>query len=79
MHREICVRDYSRTAAPRILKFYTNIGYDLALCKRDSAFTSLSFLLFVHFSFSQIKFVITDFSATTSSRILKYGTNIGYD
>ena len=51
----------------------------LVLCKRDSAFSCLSFLLFVHFSFSRIKFIVTDFPGTTSPMILKFGTNIGYD
>ena len=29
IHREICVKDFSGTAASRILKFGTNVGYDL--------------------------------------------------
>ena len=28
MHREICVKGFSGTTTPRILKFVTNIGYD---------------------------------------------------
>ena len=28
IHREICVKDFSGTTAPRILKFGTNVGYD---------------------------------------------------
>ena len=31
VHREICVKEFSGTALPRILKFGTNVGYDL-LC-----------------------------------------------
>ena len=29
IHREICVKDLSRTTVPRILKLGTNVGYDL--------------------------------------------------
>ena len=47
------------------------------LYKSDSAFSCLSFSLIVHFSFSQN--FLSDFSGTTSSRILKFATNIGYD
>ena len=36
IHREICVKDFSRTTAPRILKFGTNVGYDLLLCVREN-------------------------------------------
>ena len=28
IHREICVKDFSGTTVPRILKFGTNVGYD---------------------------------------------------
>ena len=36
IHREICVKDFSGTTAPRILKFGTNVGYDLLLCVREN-------------------------------------------
>ena len=29
LHREICVKDFSGTTMPRILKLGTNVGYDL--------------------------------------------------
>ena len=29
MQREICVKDFSGTTAPKILKFDTNLGFDL--------------------------------------------------
>ena len=32
IHREICVKYFSRTTTPRILKFGTNVGYDLLHC-----------------------------------------------
>ena len=52
IHREICVNDFSGTTVPRILKFATNVEYDL-LCKVESVCCCLSFPLFVHFSFSK--------------------------
>ena len=36
IHREICVKDFSGTTAPRILKFGTNVGYDLFHCVREN-------------------------------------------
>ena len=34
--REICVKDFSGTIAPRILKIGTNVGYDLLYCEKES-------------------------------------------
>ena len=36
MHRESCVKDYSRTAAPRTFKFGANFGYDYLYCVREN-------------------------------------------
>ena len=36
IHREICVKDFWGTTAPRILKFSTNIGYDLLYYVREN-------------------------------------------
>ena len=36
IHREICVKDFSGTTVPRILKFGTNVGYDLLYCVKES-------------------------------------------
>ena len=36
IHREICVKYFSGTTAPRILKFGTNVGYDLLYCVREN-------------------------------------------
>ena len=33
---EICVKDFSGTTAPRILKFGTNVGYDLLYCVKEN-------------------------------------------
>ena len=36
IHREICVKDFSGTIALRILKFGTNVGYDLLYCVKEN-------------------------------------------
>ena len=36
IHREICVKDFSGTTAPKFLKFGTNVGYDLLHCVREN-------------------------------------------
>ena len=36
IHREICVKDFSGTTAPRILKLGTIVGYDLLHCVREN-------------------------------------------
>ena len=35
-NREICVKDFSGTTAPRVLKFGTNVGYDLLYCVKEN-------------------------------------------
>ena len=80
MHREICVKDYSRTAALGILKLGTNIGYDYLYCVKEIKHShAYHFLYLSIFHFLKYFFFITDFSATTSPMILKFGTNIRYD
>ena len=49
IQREISVKVFSGTTAPRILKFGTNVGYDL-LCKRESACCCLSFAAYHSFT-----------------------------
>ena len=57
MHREICVKDFSGTAAPRILKFGTKIGYDYLYCVGEIQHSHanhslyLSILLFLNYFF----------------------------
>ena len=36
MYRVICVSDFSGTTVPRILKFGTNVGYDLLYCVKEN-------------------------------------------
>ena len=51
IHREICVKDFSGTTAPRILKFGTNVGYDLLYCVKEdqdaAAYHSLYLSIFL--------------------------------
>ena len=138
IHREICVKDFSGTTAPRILKFGTNVRYDLLHCVREnqppdayhflylSTFLSRqsNFLLQISrllwepessnflYTLRVAKFIVgqksrcwdlfvpslsifpffishsnvihgeisvKDVSGTTAPRILKLGTNVGYD
>ena len=74
------VKDFSGTTAPRILKFGTNIGYDLLYGVRENQHPHSYHSLYLSiFSFSPIKFFAKDFAWTTAPRILKFCTNIGYD
>ena len=136
LRREICVKDFSGTTAPRILKFGTNVGYDLLYCVRENQppcayhFLYLSFFLSLRSNFllqisrllgkpessnflytlrgakyivgqktKMLRFIFTifflfsishsniihkdicvkDSSGTTTPRILKFDTNVGYD
>ena len=131
IHTEICVKDFSGTTAPRILKYDTDVGYDLYCAREDayhflylSIFLSLqsNFLLQIsrllwesessnflyalreakyivgqktkmlrfiftfcsHFSISHSNVIhreicVKDFSGTIGPRILKLGTNDGFD
>ena len=71
MHREIGVKDFSGTAAPRNLKFGTSIDYQWLYCVHVSEsqhsqayhFLNLSLFFFLHFSFPPIEKFVKDFSA----------------
>ena len=57
IHREICVEDFSGTTARRILKFGTNVGYDLLYCVKENQHAAsyhslyLSIFLSLHANF----------------------------
>ena len=65
---------------PRILNFGTNIGHDylnhVRQNKHPHAYHSRYLSIFL---FLQCFYFFKDFSGTTAPRILKFGTNIGYD
>ena len=52
MHREICVKEFSGTIAPRLLKFGTNIGYGLLYSVKEnlSAYHLLYLSILAHLS-----------------------------
>ena len=67
------VKDFSGTTLPRILKFCTDIVYDLCCVRHLKSDSScLSFPLFVHFFLSSIKYVATDFSVSMRARVFKF-------
>ena len=47
IHREICVKDFSGTTAPRVLKFGTNIGYDLLYCVKENQHAAAYYSLYL--------------------------------
>ena len=40
IHREICVNNFSGTTVPGILKFGTNVGYDLFCCVKENQYAA---------------------------------------
>ena len=55
-HREICVKDFSGTTAPRILKFVTNVGYDLLHCVRENQLPDAYHFLYLSIFFLSNQF-----------------------
>ena len=51
IHREICVKDFSGTTEPRILKLGTNVGYDLLYCVKENQHAALILPLICPFFF----------------------------
>ena len=79
MHRETCVKGFSGTTAPKILKFGTNIGCHYLDCVRQNQQSPAYHSLCIDLSFPLIIFFVKDSSETTAPRILKFCTNIGYE
>ena len=73
------VKDFAGTAEPRILKFGTNVGYNLLYCVRENQPPPAYHSLYLSFPFLLREICVKDFSGTTAPRILKFGTNVGYD
>ena len=55
MHRGICVKDFSGATAPRVLKFGTNIGYDLLYCIGENQYPHTYHFLYLSFFFLFLK------------------------
>ena len=51
IHWEICVKDFSGTTVPRILKFGTNVGYDLLYCIKENQHAAAYYSLIYPFFF----------------------------
>ena len=62
--REICVNNFSGTTVPKILKFGTNVGYDLLYCVKENEHAVLIIPLICPFFLSLSKFSVTNFLAT---------------
>ena len=65
IHREICVKDFSGTTVPRILKFGTKCWvWLIVLCKGNQHAAAYYSLIYPFFSFSPSKFSVTNFLAS---------------
>ena len=77
IHREICVKDFSGTTAPRILKLGIHIGYDLLYCVKENqhaaAYHSPYLCIFLSL---QAKFSVTNFLASMRARVFKFRIHI---
>ena len=78
IHREICVKDFSVTTAPRILKYGTNVGYDLSYCVRENqhaAANHFPYLSILFFSPSKVS--VTNFLAFMRPSFFKFFIHTG--
>ena len=70
-------KDFSGTTAPRVLKFGTNVGYDLLYCVKENQPAAAFFIaLFVDFSFSPSKFSVTNFLGPMRAIVFKFCIHI---
>ena len=77
IHREICVKDFSGTTAPRILKFGTKVGYDLLYCVRENQHAAAYHSPYLSiFLFSPSKVSVTNFLAFMRPRVFKFCIHI---
>ena len=69
IHREICVKDFSGTTLPRILKFDTNVGHVFLYCVKKNQTPAYHSLYLSIFSFSP-KF-LSQISQLSGARVFK--------
>ena len=70
---KIFIKDFSATTATKILKFNTNIGYDLLYWVRENQHAHSCHSLYLSiFLFLPIKVFVTDFSAPVRARVFKF-------
>ena len=71
------VKDFSGTTEPRILKFGTNVGYNLLYCVGENQTPpAYHFHYLSIFSISPIKISVTDFSAFMRAKVFKFCIHI---
>ena len=68
-------KDFSGTTAPRILKFGTNVGYDVLYCVKENQ-PAAAYCLIFYFYFSPSKFSVTYFLASMRARVFKFCIHI---
>ena len=73
--REICVKDFSGTTAPRVL-FDANVGYDLLYRVKENQLALLIIPLICPFFFISSKFSVTNFLASMRARVFKFCKHI---
>ena len=75
----VFVKDFSGTATPRILKFGTNVGYDLLYCLRENqpppAYHTLYLFIFLSLQYQSFKY----FSASMRASVFKFCIHIESD
>ena len=76
IHKEICVKDFSGTTVRRILKFGTNVGYNLLYCVQENQYAAAYYSLICPFFFSPSKFSVTNFLASMRARVFKFCIHI---
>ena len=76
IHREICVKDFSGTTAPRILKLGTNVGYDLLFCVKENQHAALTISLICPFFFISKQIFCYKFLASMRARVFKFCIHI---
>ena len=72
------IKDFSGTTEPRILKFRTNVGYNLLYCVKDIQPSDTYHFLYkiCPFFFLPIKLFVTEFSAPITARVFKFCTHL---
>ena len=76
IYREICVNDFSGTTVPRILKFGTNVGYDLLYCVKENQPAAAYHCLICPFFFLSKQISVTNFLASMRARVFKFCIHI---
>ena len=71
IYGEICVKDFSGTTVPRILKFGTNFGYDLLYCVKESQHAANYYFLICPFFFHSKQIFCYIFLSFMRARVFK--------